>query len=113
MDQHSQDEANSAEVLVPPPLAAGTRPLDHEDLDMEVEEVPVIEPGVELNKETLDASVPEEVEQVLAEIKNATRRLHANLGHPSREVMLRLLRLSNAPPTGGAPCALGELSRAW
>ena len=65
-------------------------PAEDDECVDEPVDVPVDEP-VELQEE-------EQPEQDLHAAEIMLRRVHASLGHPSKGLMLRLLRDANAPP---------------
>ena len=59
---------------------------------------PVDEFGDEHVEEPVELHAEEQPEQELHTAAIMLRRVHANLGHPSKGLMLRLLRDANAPP---------------
>ena len=64
-----------------------------ERVDESVDEV-----GDEPAEEQVELQEDERPEQDLHATEIMLRRVHANLGHPSKGLMLRLLRDANAPP---------------
>ena len=69
----------------------------HEPI-IEPADEPVDEFGDEHVEERVDFQEEEQPEQNLHATAIMLKRVHANLGHPSRGLMLRLLRDANAPP---------------
>ena len=70
---------------------------DDEQVDELVDELadePVDEPA----EEPVELQEEEQLEQDLHAAEVMLRRVHANLGHPSKGLMLRLFRDTNAPP---------------
>ena len=66
-------------------------------VDEPVDEL-VDEPVDEGGDEKVELQEEEQPEQDLHAAEILLRRVHANLGHPSKGLMLRLLRDANAPP---------------
>ena len=74
---------------------------DDERVDEPVDELvdePVDEPVDELVDEPVELQEEEQLEQDLHAAEIMLRRVHANLGHPSKGLMLRLFRDANATP---------------
>ena len=95
-----QDEAEEEESPQMP-ASVPTSPWQEDDDMDEEEETPwfeeeppeLEEAAVEDDEEVLPRV---DLDEVPKEVRERVRRVHANLGHPSKEVLLRLLRLSGA-----------------
>ena len=72
-------------------------PAEDDELVHEPVDEPVDEFGDEHVEELVELQEEEQPEQDLHAAEIMLRRVHANLGHPSKSLMLHLLRDANAP----------------
>ena len=92
----AEDDEPVDEPVIEPVDEPIDEPVD-ESVDEPVDE-PVVEFGDEHTQEPVELQEEEQPEQDLHAAEIMLRRVHANLGHPSKGLMLRLLHDASAPP---------------